>query len=223
MAYGGAFYGSVNVRSMGLAVDAVRLPRLIALQRDLRPALDAALDVAHPEEPELRGVYGITFWQDEPTADGDGAALTQRNVTVFADGEVDRSPCGSGTSARLAILHAQGRLRVGDELRHRSIVDSAFAGRIVDTTAVAGRAAVVTEVEGQAYLTGRHAFSLDPADPIGTGFSFGDPAHGRGTAQGGPPAGAGPPDPPVDAAWDDRGVIAGRFAARTASQGEGAA
>jgi proline racemase len=117
--------------------------------------------VVHPEEPELRGIYGITWWQDEPTAAGDGAALTQRNVTVFADGEVDRSPCGSGTSARLAILHAQGRLRVGDELRHRSIVD---------TTTVAGRAAVVTEVEGQAHLTGRHAFSLDPADPIGTGF-----------------------------------------------------
>ena len=170
VAYGGAFYGSVDVRSMGLAVDAASLPRLIALQRELRPALDAALDVAHPEEPKLRGIYGIIWWQDEPTAPGDGAALTQRNVTVFADGEVDRSPCGSGTSARLAILHAQGRLRVGDELRHRGIVDSAFAGRIVDTTAVAGRAAVVTEVEGQAYLTGRHAFSVDPADPIGTGF-----------------------------------------------------
>jgi proline racemase/trans-L-3-hydroxyproline dehydratase len=170
VAYGGAFYGSVDVRSMGLAVDAASLPRLIALQRELRPALDAALDVAHPEEPQLRGIYGIIWWQDEPTAPGDGAALTQRNVTVFADGEVDRSPCGSGTSARLAILHAQGRLRVGDELRHRGIVDSAFAGRIVDTTAVAGRAAVVTEVEGQAYLTGRHAFSVDPADPIGTGF-----------------------------------------------------
>jgi proline racemase len=170
VAYGGAFYGSVDVRSMGLAVDAASLPRLIALQRELRPALEAALDVAHPEEPKLRGIYGIIWWQDEPTAPGDGAALTQRNVTVFADGEVDRSPCGSGTSARLAILHAQGRLRVGDELRHRGIVDSAFAGRIVDTTAVAGRAAVVTEVEGQAYLTGRHAFSVDPADPIGTGF-----------------------------------------------------
>ncbi len=170
VAYGGAFYGSVDVRSMGLAVDAASLPRLIALQRELRPALDAALDVTHPEQPELRGVYGIIWWQDEPTAAGDGAALTQRNVTVFADGEVDRSPCGSGTSARLAILHAQGLLRVGDELRHWSIVDSVFAGRIVDTTAVAGRAAVVTEVEGQAHLTGRHAFSLDPADPIGTGF-----------------------------------------------------
>ena len=170
VAYGGAFYGSVDVRSIGLAVDRASLPRLIALQRELRPALDAALDVAHPDEPELRGVYGIIFWQDEPTSVGDDATLTQRNVTVFADGEVDRSPCGSGTSARLAILHAQGRLRAGEELRHRSIVDSLFGGRVVGTAAVAGRAAVVTEVEGRAHLTGRHEFTLDPADPIGTGF-----------------------------------------------------
>ncbi len=170
VAYGGAFYGSVDVGSVGLAVDRASLPRLIALQRELRPALDAALDVVHPDEPELRGVYGIIFWQEEPTAGGDPATLTQRNVTVFADGEVDRSPCGSGTSARLAILHAQGRLRAGEELRHRSIVDSTFGGRVVGTAAVAGRAAVVTEVEGRAHLTGRHEFTLDPADPLGTGF-----------------------------------------------------
>jgi proline racemase len=170
VAYGGAFYGSVDVRSIGLAVDAASLPRLIALQREMRPDLDSALDVVHPDEPELRGIYGIIWWQDEPTAARDRAVLTQRNVTVFADGEVDRSPCGSGTSARLAILHAQGRLRVGEVLRHRSIVDSVFTGRIVDTAAVAGHAAVVTEVEGSAHLTGRHEFTLDPADPIGTGF-----------------------------------------------------
>jgi proline racemase/trans-L-3-hydroxyproline dehydratase len=168
--YGGAFYGSVDVRSIGLSVDRASLPALIALQRELRPALDAALDVVHPDEPELRGIYGIVWWQDEPTAAGDPAALTQRNVTVFADGEVDRSPCGSGTSARLAILHAKGRLRAGEEFRHRSIVESAFAGRIVGTAEVAGRAAVITEVEGRAHLTGRHEFTLDPADPIGTGF-----------------------------------------------------
>ena len=170
VAYGGAFYGSVGVRSLGLAVDVASLPRLIALQRELRPALDAALDVAHPEEPELRGTYGITWWQDEPNAAGDRATCTQRNVTVFADGEVDRSPCGSGTSARLAILHARGRLGAGGELRHLSIVGSSFAGRIVGTAAVAGRPAVVTEVEGVAHRTGRHAFTLDPQDLIGTGF-----------------------------------------------------
>jgi proline racemase len=170
VSYGGAFYGSADVRPLGLAVDKTSLPDLIALQRELRPALDAALDVVHPDEPELHGIYGIIWWQDEPTAPGDGAALTQRNVTVFADGEVDRSPCGSGTSARLALLHAAGRLRTGEVLRHRSIVDSVFAGRVTGETAVAGRPAVITEVEGSAHLAGRSHFVLDPTDPLGTGF-----------------------------------------------------
>ena len=170
VAYGGAFYGSADVRPLGLAVAKASLPVLIDLQRELRPALDAALDVVHHEEPELRDIYGITWWQDEPTAPGDDAALTQRNVTVFADGEVDRSPCGSGTSARLALLHAAGRLRVGETLRHRSIVDSVFAGRVSGETAVAGRPAVITEVEGSAHLTGRSHFMLDPTDPLGLGF-----------------------------------------------------
>jgi proline racemase len=168
--YGGAFYGSADVQALGLAVDRPSLPALIELQRELRPALDAALDVVHPDEPELRGIYGIIWWQDEPTAPGDDAALTQRNVTVFADGEVDRSPCGSGTSVRLALLHAAGRLRIGETLRHRSIVDSVFAGRITGEALVAGRPAVVTEVEGAAHLAGRSHFVLDPADPLGTGF-----------------------------------------------------
>ncbi len=168
--YGGAFYGSADVRPLGLAVDKASLPALIALQRELRPALDAALDVVHPDEPELRGIYGIIWWQDEPTAPGDDAALSQRNVTVFADGEVDRSPCGSGTSARLALLHAAGRLGTGEVLRHRSIVDSVFVGRITGTTTVAGRPAVITEVEGSAHLAGRSHFVLDPADPLGMGF-----------------------------------------------------
>jgi proline racemase len=170
VAYGGAFYGSADVRPLGLAVDKASLPVLIALQRALRPALDATLDVVHPEEPELHGIYGIIWWQDEPTAPGDDAALTQRNVTVFADGEVDRSPCGSGTSARLALLHAAGRIRNGETLRHRSIVDSVFAGRVTGEAVIAGRPAVITEVEGTAHIAGRSHFALDPADPLGTGF-----------------------------------------------------
>ncbi len=116
VAFGGAFYGSLDVRSVGLDVSAASLPALIALQRELRPTLERMLEVVHPDEPELRGIYGIVFWQDEPTSAVDRAAgigLTQRNVTVFADGEVDRSPCGSGTSARLALLAEAGRLPIG--------------------------------------------------------------------------------------------------------------
>ena len=90
-------------------------------------------------------------------------------MTVFADGEVDRSPCGSGTSARLALLDGRVLPR-GEELRHLSIVGSEFRGRVVGDADVAGRPAVVTEVEGSAYRTGRASFELDPDDPLGTGF-----------------------------------------------------
>jgi proline racemase len=168
VAFGGAFYGSLDVRTIGLDVSPASVPRLVELQRELRPRLEAAIDVAHPDEPELRGIYGVIFWQEE--APTDGATLTQRNVTVFADGEVDRSPCGSGTSARLALLHADGRLRSGSRLRHLGIVGTAFVGSIVGATTVGSRAAVVTEVEGSAFLTGRHEFVLEPGDPLGTGF-----------------------------------------------------
>ena len=166
VAFGGAFYGSIDVRKVGLRVEAGALPELIALQRELRPALERVLDVVHPEEPDLGGIYGVIFW--EPV---DGEPGTQRNVTVFADGEVDRSPCGSGTSARLAILHERGEFGVGETLRHRSIVDSAFDARVIDTgPAVGPHPSVITEVEGSAFLTGRHTFTLDARDPLGTGF-----------------------------------------------------
>ncbi|MBI2777676.1 MAG: proline racemase family protein [Chloroflexi bacterium] len=171
VAYGGAFYASVDARGLGLEVSPAHLPALIALQRALRPAIDASLSPVHPDEPELAGIYGVVFWQAEP--DEPGADLVQRNVTVFADGEVDRSPCGSGTSARLALLDAAGGgpLSRGATLRHRSIVDSVFLGRITgDGPKVGGVPTVITEVEGSAFRTGRHAFELDPRDPLGTGF-----------------------------------------------------
>jgi proline racemase len=91
-------------------------------------------------------------------------------VTVFADGEVDRSPCGSGTSARLALLEDEGRLPRGQRLRDLSVVGSEFEGRVVGDADVAGKPAVVTEVEGSAYRTGRAVFELDPYDPLGEGF-----------------------------------------------------
>jgi proline racemase len=160
VAFGGAFYASVEER-----VEPGELPRLIKLGRQLKRTLEAGHEIVHPLEPELRDVYGVVFWQGE----GDGP-LTQRNVTVFADGEVDRSPCGSGTSARLALLDRSGRLPRGEELRHLSIVGSEFRGRVVGDADVGGLPAVVTEVEGSAYRTGEHAFELDPDDPLGEGF-----------------------------------------------------
>jgi proline racemase len=151
VAFGGAYYGSLEER-----VAPEELPRLIELGRAIKRDVEAAHELVHPREPELRDLYGVIFWQRE-------GERTQRNVTVFADGEVDRSPCGSGTSARLALLHEDG---FRGELRHLSIVGSAFSGRVVEETPDG----VITEVAGSAYRTGRATFELDPDDPLGTGF-----------------------------------------------------
>ncbi len=160
VAFGGAFYASLEER-----VQAVELPRLIELGRKITRELEDRHDIVHPLEPELRDVYGVIFWQDEAEQ-----PLMQRNVTVFADGEVDRSPCGSGTSARLALLDRSGRLPRGEELRHLSIVGSEFKAKVVGEAAVAHFPAVVTEVEGSAYRTGEHVFTLADDDPLGEGF-----------------------------------------------------
>jgi proline racemase len=158
VAFGGAFYASVEAP---FPVEPGNVPRFIELGRAIKAELEAAQEFVHPLEPELRDVYGVIFWQDEGR---EGSWLTQRNVTVFADGEVDRSPCGSGTSARLALLDGDA------ELLHRSVIGTEFRARTVGRTEVAGIPAVVTEVEGSAHYTGRHEYALDPSDPIGPGF-----------------------------------------------------
>ncbi|HEX2296744.1 MAG TPA: proline racemase family protein [Actinomycetota bacterium] len=167
VSYGGAFYASVSAADVGARVTKDDLPRLIELGREIKSAIQAEHDVVHPVEPELRGIYGVIFYEDAPR---EGHALGQRNVTIFADGEVDRSPCGSGTSARLALLDASGELPRGETLRHEGIVGSVFGARVSGEADLAGRPAVVTEVEGTAFRTGAHEFFLDPADTIGTGF-----------------------------------------------------
>jgi proline racemase len=163
VAFGGAFYASVE---SPLPVSAESLPRLIELGRAIKRDLESGRIFVHPLEPELRDIYGVIFFEQVES----GPPLRQRNVTVFADGEVDRSPCGSGTSARLALLDVDGELPRGDELVHESIVGTLFAARVVGHADVAGSDAVVTEVEGSAHRTGQHEFVLDERDGLGTGF-----------------------------------------------------
>ena len=169
VAFGGAFYASVDARALGLAVEPGNLGRFVELGREIKDHLNAAAEISHPLEPRLRDVYGTIFFEDAEGPAGE-PRLAQRNVTVFADGEVDRSPCGSGTSARLALLHADARLATGEILDHTSIVRTRFEGRVAGETEVAGLPAVVTEVEGNAHLTGHHQFVLERDDPLGPGF-----------------------------------------------------
>ncbi|NUR06819.1 MAG: proline racemase [Nocardioidaceae bacterium] len=167
VAYGGATYATLPAEQLGLTVTADRLGDLTALGREIKWALDDSPHAAHPTDPRLDGVYG-TIWFDD-LGDSDGQ-VHQRNVAVFADGEVDRSPCGSGTCARLAVLAADGRLPAGTVLRHDSIVGSTFTGRVLERVDVDGRPAVLPQVTGTAYRTGEHRFSVDPHDPLVPGF-----------------------------------------------------
>jgi proline racemase len=167
VAYGGAIYASLDAAGAGVAVEAKRLGELIALGREVKHVLDAGEHARHPTDPRLSGVYGTIIFEDL----GDGPdGPRQRNVTIFADGEVDRSPCGSGTSARLALLAAEGRLDTSRVLLHGSIVGTEFLGRVAETVEADGREAVVTEITGSAYRTGEHRFTLDPRDPLASGF-----------------------------------------------------
>jgi proline racemase len=167
VSYGGALYASVDASSVGLAVTPKHYTELIAVGRAVKAALNDTPWAKHPSDPRLDGIYGTILFDDlGSSADGPH----QRNVTIFADGEVDRSPCGSGTSARIALLVDDDRIHTGQTLRNDSIVGTTFLGRLTETVTAEGRPAVMTEVEGEAYQTGVATFTLDPRDPIGTGF-----------------------------------------------------
>jgi proline racemase len=158
VAFGGAFYAIVPSDLFDLPIEPAFVPRFIELGREIKAAIEADREIVHPLIPELEGIYGVIF------------TAGHRNITVFADGEVDRSPCGSGTSARLALLNRRGELSRGTTFMHESVIGTRFAARIVGDDRVGDFPAVITEVEGSAYLTGFHQFVLEPDDPVGTGF-----------------------------------------------------
>jgi proline racemase len=168
ISFGGAIYASVDAGALGLRVTPDHLGELVVLGRAIKQALAVSPYAQHQPDPRLSGIYGTIFFED---LGRDGAGnLHQRNVTVFADGEVDRSPCGSGTCARLAVLDASVRLAAGQGLTHDSIVGTRFTARVLDRLTVHGRDAVIPEVTGMAYKTGEHSFWVDPDDPLTPGF-----------------------------------------------------
>jgi proline racemase len=159
VAYGGAIYAFAPASSWGLRVVPEDLPELIATGRAVKGALNGTDVARHPDDDRLSGIYGTVFYEQL-------GPLHQRTVAIFADGEVDRSPTGSATSARTALLIDDGSIADTDTWRADSIVGTTFHARAV------GRApeGLLTEVEGMAFRTGRHRFYLDPRDPLGTGF-----------------------------------------------------
>jgi proline racemase len=159
VAYGGAIYAFVPASAVGLPLSAGALPELIRVGREIKAALEGTAVAIHPEDPRLSGIYGTVIHEQI----GHGH---HRNVVVFADGEVDRSPTGSATSARTALLAEDGLLEDGESWRNDSIIGTTFHASLL------GRVdgGLLTEVEGTAFRTGEHRFVLDPRDELGTGF-----------------------------------------------------
>lgn len=165
LAYGGAFYAFVRAEAVGVRCVPEEVQTLIQVGMAIKRAVAASRAVEHPFDPDLGFLYGTIF-----VGPGEKADAHSRNVCIFAEGEVDRSPTGTGVSARAAIHHARGDLGVGESIVIESILGTRFTVRIAETTAFGPYDAVVPDVEGRAYLTGRHTFFLDPADPLRHGF-----------------------------------------------------
>ncbi len=165
VAFGGAFYAIVDAESAGLGIRPEHLGELRRVGMTIKHAVESAVQVVHPDEPGLGGIYG-TIFTGPPSSDD--AHL--RNVTIFADAEVDRSPCGTGTCAVMAVLAAMGLLGTEQAFVHESIIGTRFRGRIAGETTVGDLPAILPEIEGEAYITGENMFLLDDADPLRHGF-----------------------------------------------------
>jgi proline racemase len=164
MAFGGNFYAIADAASVGLRVAPESASALIAAGLELMAAVP---EPVHPENEAIRGCHHV-IWTDEPSAGADGRA-----ATAIFPGWVDRSPCGTGTSARMAQRHARGWLDLGAPFVHESIIGTRFTGRLLAETTIGGRPAVIPEVTGRAWITGTASYVLDPTDPFPRGFRVG--------------------------------------------------
>jgi trans-L-3-hydroxyproline dehydratase len=164
LAFGGAYYAYCDATDLGLSLSETTEPELVEIGRAMKAAVADDVAVSHPTDDELGFLYGVII-RDEPEAGGD-----IRNVCIFADGEIDRSPTGTGVSGHLAIQQVRRNLDVGAELVVESLVGSTFTGTVRETTEFEGYDAVIPEVEGEAHITGTSRFTIDPADPFREGF-----------------------------------------------------
>jgi len=165
IAFGGAFYAYIQAQDVGLTCTPENFRAFIEKGLAIKRAIMASRPITHPFEEDLSFLYGPIFI-GPPLEEGSHS----RNVCVFAAGEVDRCPTGTGVSGRLAIHHARGEIGVDEPIVVESIIGTRFTGRIVETTTFGPYPAIIPEVEGTAHITGRHEFSIDPDDPLRDGF-----------------------------------------------------
>jgi proline racemase len=163
--FGGAFYAYCKAEDLGVRIVPEEIRKLIEIGMAIKRAVVDSLVIRHPFEGDLGFLYGTII--DGPPV---GKDAHSRNVCIFAEGEVDRSPTGTGVSGRAALEHAKGRLGIGERFVIESVIGTRFTGRVVRETTFGEYAAVVPEVEGSAWITGRHEFLIAPDDPLKDGF-----------------------------------------------------
>lgn len=172
IAYGGAFFVLVDAAALGFSLQRGEARALVEAGERIKAAAAARYPVAHPENP---AIAGITFTDFTLPLERDAAGrLSGRNTVVISPGKLDRSPCGTGSSARLAAMHARGEIAVGEDFVSRSVLDTEFHCRIEAETRVGGAAAILPSLSGRAWITGMHQYLLDPQDPFPEGYTLSD-------------------------------------------------
>lgn len=165
IAYGGNFYAIIEPQSAYRGLDDLGAAGILRLSPIIRQLVREKIEPVHPLDPTIRGVSHV-LWADAPKGEG----AHGRNAVFYGDRAIDRSPCGTGTSARLAHLHAKGRLKVGEAFVHESYIQSRFIGRVEAETEIAGQRAIIPSIEGSAYATGRNEIWIDDDEPFPRGF-----------------------------------------------------
>lgn len=172
IAYGGAFFAIVDAPSLGFHLTPDEARDLVEMGETIKAAVVEQQPVAHPDHPDIHTVT-FTEFAAPVQRDSDGVK-TGQNAVVISPGKIDRSPCGTGTSARLAVLHVRGQLSVGEPYRSTSLIGSVFHAEIVATARVGDRPAIIPSLSGRAWITGFHQYSLDPSDPFPQGYTLSD-------------------------------------------------
>ncbi len=166
VAFGGCFFALVDINALDVEISPANARKLVDLAVPIQKAALEQINVCHPELPGFDKIEYVLFCGKE------GRDI--RNGNVIFPGRMDRSPCGTGTAARLAALHARGELNVGEEIQSRSIIDSAFTAEVTKTTTVGGREAVLPRLSGRSWIYGQYTLACDPSDPFRAGFTLSD-------------------------------------------------
>jgi len=165
--FGGNFFGVVSAKDLGIKVERKNISRLIFLGMKLREELNKSINVVHPKNKYINSIDLIEIY-DSPT----DSEANLKNCVIFGKGQVDRSPCGTGTSAKLAVLYSKGKIKINEEFVYESILGTKFKGRIDSEAKVGDFPAIIPKITGSAYITGLQQFVVDESDPLKYGFTL---------------------------------------------------